>query len=392
MKLIKRRINSKGFGHIETLILLIVLGVLIITGVYVYHVSRPKELFYASKPPLVGALADLDVLSATPQQIQIQWEPSTTPGVSYQVVRDGSVVATTTATTYTDNNVSPDTTYDYSINVLLNGQVTYQTAQIEASSSTTCSNPSAIPHKTSNSIYPLIAATVFNQATDNGSLPSNFQNYGNDQGNQLGGGGFISGSNIDLTSNNLQLNGVYSGTTNPKVSPRGVIGAGFDLNNNVTTSGGFDVCFAVNKSNWQNVNLVLISWPTDRTWSEGEIDFAEGNPQGMDINIHPVGCSDTNPPPKGKVFCGDNVYRHAWPAGLVNGGVHVVGVRYDSHNGYRFYLDRTLFAQVPLSNTVKLPTGAHHLSIQLQDTSASSTSSGETATIYWAAAYSYDPS
>jgi hypothetical protein len=128
---------------------------------------------------------------------------------------------------------------------------------------------------------------------------------------------------------------------------------------------------------WQKVHLVLISWPDDENWDDGENDIFEGNPQSMQINIHEIGSSPST-----------NVYRGMWPSPLSNGQPHLISSRWDPINGYRFYLDGALVATAPVSSTVKVPTVGHHLCIQMQDTTESSTSD-ETATMYWMATYGY---
>jgi hypothetical protein len=163
----------------------------------------------------------------------------------------------------------------------------------------------------------------------------------------------------------------------------GVTGAGFNLTDAVPSSGGFDVCFSMSAGNWQNVHLIIISWPVDQVWGDGELDFFEGNPQDMGINVHEIGDDPSN-----------TTYQGFWPASLAS-GVHVVSARWDPVNGYRFYLDGKLVQTLPIGTNygggpITTPTVPHTLSIQMQDTTESSTSS-ETATVYWTARYGYAP-
>jgi hypothetical protein len=129
--------------------------------------------------------------------------------------------------------------------------------------------------------------------------------------------------------------------------------------------------------NWQNVHIVIISWPADDVPAEGELDFFEGNPQDLGIFVHEIGPSP-----------GTNVYAGYWPAALAT-GTHLISARWDPVNGYRFYLDGTLVDSAPISSSITTPTTGHHLSIQMQDIYEDSTST-ETATIYWTASYGYN--
>jgi hypothetical protein len=133
----------------------------------------------------------------------------------------------------------------------------------------------------------------------------------------------------------------------------------------------------MSSGNWQDVHLVIISWPSDNNWNEGENDFFEGNPQDLAINVHEIG---SNP--------ATNVWQGSWPSSLAT-GTHDISARWDPVNGYRFYLDGSLVGTASISSSVTTPTTSHHLSIQMQDTSEASTST-ETATIYWTASYGYN--
>ncbi|HUC95477.1 MAG TPA: prepilin-type N-terminal cleavage/methylation domain-containing protein [Candidatus Saccharimonadia bacterium] len=244
------------------------------------------------------------------------------------------------------------------------------------------------PSSSSDSTYPLLKTTTFK-----GSTPSNLQSYGNNGGGQMGGGGYISGSNLVMKGSYLQVQGNYSGTTNPSSTPRGVIGAGFDLNPPpVSSSGGFDVCMSLSTNTWgRDLNLVLLSWPAlPGSWSDGENDFFEGNPQDVlagykTINVHAVGCNASDP--RSSNYCGHNVYQNSWPTTLADGQPHVVSARWNPSQGYSFSLDGTQFASSGPSITT--PIVPHQLSIQLQDTCTCNTSDVY-ANIYWAAAYGYN--
>jgi hypothetical protein len=210
--------------------------------------------------------------------------------------------------------------------------------------------------------------TLFNSTT---LSADNFQDYGNEVQSPAG---YVATDHAVPTSNGLLIEGypdAISGSIGGVTGGSGDVGDSADV---VSSSGGFDVCFSMSSGSWQNVHLVLFSWPADNDWNEGENDFFEGNPQDMEINVHEIGSDPA-----------ENVWQGSWPAGLAN-GTHLISARWDTVNGYRFYLDDTLIGTAAISSTVKTPTTPHHLSIQMQDTTESSTST-ETATIYWMASY-----
>lgn len=224
------------------------------------------------------------------------------------------------------------------------------------------------PTVSSNPLYPLEQVTSF----AGGKIPGNLVDYGD---LVLPPSGYIASSHLVPTANGLEIEG-YPDSISGSVG--GVTGAGFNLSDTVPSSGGFDVCFSMSSGNWQNVHLVLISWPADNNWNEGENDFFEGNPQDMAINVHQIG-SDP----------GDTVWSGTWPSSLAS-GIHVLSARWDPVNGYRYYLDGQLVATAPVSATGGTPSTPHYLAIQMQDMTQSSTSS-ESATIYWTARYGYNP-
>jgi hypothetical protein len=227
---------------------------------------------------------------------------------------------------------------------------------------------SAPPTVSSNPLYPLEQVTSFETNT----IPANVVDYGD---LILPPSGYIASSHLVPTSGGLEIEGHPDPISG---SVGGVTGAGFNLSDTVPSSGGFDVCFSMSAGNWQNVHLVLSSWPADSNWSEGENDFFEGNPGDMEINVHQIGNDPT-----------DSVWSGNWPSALGT-GAHVISARWDPVNGYRYYLDGQLVATAPISASVRTPTTPHKLAIQMQDMTQSSTSS-ESATIYWTARYGYAP-
>jgi hypothetical protein len=235
---------------------------------------------------------------------------------------------------------------------------------VATTSGTCATNP---PTVSNNSLYPLQQVVSFIGS----SLPSQWDDYGNEI--QQPAGYVAADHAVFVPGGGLEIEG-YPDPISGSVG--GVTGGSGDISFDVANSGGFDVCLNMSSGSWQNVHLVVISWPVDNNWNEGENDFFEGNPQSMQINVHEIG---SNP--------ATNVWQGSWPAALAS-GTHVISSRWDPINGYRFYLDGTLIGTAPISSSVTTPTTGHQLSIQMQDTTEST--SKETATIYWAAAYGYD--
>jgi hypothetical protein len=259
------------------------------------------------------------------------------------------------------------TTSSYSLSCTGSGGSASVSVTITVKAPTTCA--SSIPATTSNPQYPLQDFEDFSGT----SLPSVWRDYGN--GIQQPSG-YVAASHLVLIPGvGTEIQG-YPDPISGSIG--GVTGGSGAVLSIVDSSGGYDVCFSMSSGNWQNVHLVLISWPLDNNWDEGENDFFEGNPQDMQINIHEIG---TNP--------ATNVWQGHWPASLAS-GVHLVSTRWDPVNGYRFYLDGTLVGTAVPSSSVKVPTTQHFLSMQMQDMTEASTST-ETATVYWTASYGYNP-
>jgi hypothetical protein len=252
--------------------------------------------------------------------------------------------------------------------VTFNGSSTTSTPPPTPVSSNCADNP---PKVSSDALYPLQQVMPLNGIS---LAADDFQDYGNEVQKPAG---YVARTHVIPGIGGLVIDGypdAISGTVGGVTGGSGDIGGSGNL---VSTSGGFDICFSMSKGDWQHVHLVLISWPSNNVWADGENDFFEGNPQSMQINLHQIG---PNP--------ATNVYRGYWPSGLADGGIHLLSTRWDPTNGYRFYLDGTLAATAPVSATVATPTVPHHLVLQMQDTTESSTSI-ESATFYWMASYGY---
>ena len=128
---------------------------------------------------------------------------------------------------------------------------------------------------------------------------------------------------------------------------------------------------------WQNVQLVVISWPSDNNWDEGENDIFDGGGDWAAIFVHNIGSDPAN-----------NAYIGSWPNSIL-AGTHDISARWDPVNGYRYYLDGVLDTNPPPDTYKATPTTAHHFAIQLQDVPEDSTNP-ESATMYWVASYGYN--
>jgi hypothetical protein len=202
-----------------------------------------------------------------------------------------------------------------------------------------------------------------------------FDNYADNGPIVQAPGGWIEADHIVTTSNALEELG-YNDPAHP-----GVTGAGMAIDNDVVKSyGGYTFCFSLSGSNWQNVAIVFIAWPADSAGPEGEIDFLGGTPQKAGIFVDQVG------------GCGCSVtWQSQWPASIES-GMHEVTVLWNPKTGDSFYLDGTLFAAVPPSSTVGIPSTPHIPTMQMQDLDENSSvpeSAPLTASLYWAATYSY---
>ena len=90
-------------------------------------------------PPSVPANVAATAISST--QISVSWSASTDPGgtvAGYQVFRDGLQVATTTALSFTDSNLTPATSYSYALTAFdAVGNVSAQSAPISVATQAT---------------------------------------------------------------------------------------------------------------------------------------------------------------------------------------------------------------------------------------------------------------
>ncbi len=254
----------------------------------------------------------------------------------------------------------------FTLSCLGPGGSTSSNITINVSAPTTCA--SSLPTTSSDPTYPLSQVENFSGR----SLPSVWSDYGNEVQQPSG---YVAASHLVLVpGSGTQFQG-YPDAISGNVG--GVTGASGAVLTYVPSSGGYDVCFSMTQGNWQNVHMVIISWPSDNNWNEGELDFFEGNPQSLQINIHEIG---PNP--------ATNVWQGHWPSSLAS-GIHLISARWDPVHGYRFYLDGALVATAPISSSVTTPTTSHFLSMQMQDMTENGTNS-ETATVYWTASYGYN--
>jgi hypothetical protein len=247
-----------------------------------------------------------------------------------------------------------------------------------------------MPSVTTNPEFPLEKTTSFLSTKP----PGDIQFYTNGHINPTG---YISRNHLAFTKNGLIISG-YPDPSNKYIDPSGkhptpgVVGAGFDLNSN-TVYGGFDVCLSMTAGNWQAVRVILIAWPVDNQFNEGEIDMFEASPQSLLIHIHeivPPGYVCSTPDQSWNCLNPrTSAYNGTWPSTAGPTSPHLISARWDPTDGYNFYLDGTLIHNVPIAGNVALVNTRHHLSIQMQDQRQNSKNS-ENATIYWAATYQYN--
>ena len=225
------------------------------------------------------------------------------------------------------------------------------------------------PTVSTDSLYPLQQVVSFTGS----SLPSQWADYGNEV--QAPAGYVAADHAVFVPGTGLELKGYVDPISG---SVGGVTGASGDVGIDVANSGGFDVCLSMSGGNWQDTQLVVISWPSDNVWGEGENDIlgAQGTNGPPTIFVHNIGSDPAN-----------NAWYGTWPTSVLT-GIHDIGARWDPVNGYRYYLDGTLIATAPIGGDVVAPTTPHHFAIQLQDLGEDSTFA-ETATMYWVASFGY---
>ena len=328
--------------------------------------STPPAL--PPKPVVTPAPVPTVTLAASPNSIttgsssNLSWVSTNATSCSASGAWSGSKSTSGSVSTGTLNGTS-----SYNLSCSGSGGTASVSVTVTVKAPATCS--STLPTTSTNSLYPLQDVENFSGS----SLPSVWRDYGN--GIQQPSG-YVAASHVVLIPGvGTEIQGYPDPVSGSIGGVTGGSGAVLMLVNN---SGGYDVCFSMSSGNWQNVHLVLKSWPTDNNWDEGENDFFEGNPQSMQINVHEIGSSPAT-----------NVWQGNWPASLAS-GVHLISARWDPVNGYRFYLDGSLVATAAPTSSIQTPTTQHFLSMQIQDMTEQSTST-ETATIYWTAAYGYNP-
>jgi len=115
-----RKINKRGFSHVELAIVVLVVAVLGLVG---YRVLKNTSHAGSEISQSVSTITGLTLVKTSPTQIFITWDPSMTPGVSYEVLRNGLVIGKTDQTVFSDENVTPSTSYKYSVITVLGNQI-----------------------------------------------------------------------------------------------------------------------------------------------------------------------------------------------------------------------------------------------------------------------------
>jgi len=328
-------------------------------------------------------IADLSVLAA-------HWgdtvaAPTITLTASPTTITSGSTATLTWSTT---NATSCTASGSWSGSKATSGSITTAALTTTSTYSMSCSgaggsaNASAIvtvnapgscntspPTVSPDPLYPLQQVVSFTGST----LPSQWADYGNEV---QAPAGYVAASHaVFVPGTGLELKGYVDPISG---SVGGVTGASGDVWLPVANSGGFDVCLSMSAGDYQDTQLVVISWPDDNNWDEGENDIlgSQGTNGPVTIFVHNIGSDPAN-----------NAWYGTWPSSVLT-GVHDIGARWDPVNGYRYYLDGTLIATAPIGGNVQAPTTSHHFAIQLQDLGEDSTNS-ETVTMYWVASFGY---
>lgn len=90
-------------------------------------------------PPTAPVSLKVDIVTST--SVDISWQPSTDSGatvIGYKVYRSGQYITTVPSTSFTDNNLSPNTSYEYKVQAIASNGTTSTTSSVSV---TTLSNP-----------------------------------------------------------------------------------------------------------------------------------------------------------------------------------------------------------------------------------------------------------
>ncbi|HUD10398.1 MAG TPA: fibronectin type III domain-containing protein [Candidatus Saccharimonadales bacterium] len=136
MKLFKRNeLNQKGFGH-HVILPLIVIALITIVGVRVMlasHAAAPTFSATVSPP------TNLALNTASTTDAALTWSPSTTSGVTYSVLENGTAIGTTDSytTNYLATGLTPGEQYTYSVEAVSGSDHSAPTASLAVTTGTT---------------------------------------------------------------------------------------------------------------------------------------------------------------------------------------------------------------------------------------------------------------
>jgi hypothetical protein len=131
--LFKRKINQQGFSLHFLLPLIVIVGI-----AYVGY-----RLLVASHAATIAAPTGLDSNGVTTSSVSLRWKSTANAaGLSYSVLRNGSVIASnidTLTTNYLDKGLSPNQKYSYSVETVGNGATSApsKTLNVTTAASTT---------------------------------------------------------------------------------------------------------------------------------------------------------------------------------------------------------------------------------------------------------------
>jgi chitodextrinase len=119
-------------------------------------------------PPAPTVPTDLAASATSPTTVALSWTASSN-ATAYRVFRDGTLIGTTTSTTYVDTGVSPATSYSYTVTAL--GEADQVSAPSTAAACTTplppdITAPSAPPALTGRAVSSTRIDLVWGQSTD----------------------------------------------------------------------------------------------------------------------------------------------------------------------------------------------------------------------------------
>ncbi|HSX28375.1 MAG TPA: fibronectin type III domain-containing protein [Candidatus Saccharimonadales bacterium] len=116
---------------------------------------------------------DLASTSATETQVGLSWSPATdnTGVAGYKIYRNGTMVGTSATTTFTDQNLTPNTSYTYAVSAYdAGGNESAQSASLVATTLADSATPTVPTNVTVQAVSSSKVTVSWNAATDNVSV------------------------------------------------------------------------------------------------------------------------------------------------------------------------------------------------------------------------------